>query len=72
MLSVRIAWSANSWSSPYSSSTRARPFAGEFADHDGPLAAVVDEAGLQIVGAEIDEAADGALLADDPADDVAR
>ena len=41
----------------------------ELADHHRAVAAIVHDARLQIVGAEIDEAADRALLADDIGDD---
>ena len=39
-----------------------------FADHHGAAAAVEDHAGLEVVGAEVDERADGARLADDVGD----
>ena len=41
---------------------RGCPLAVELADHHGAVAAVVDDAGLEIVGAEIDEAADRTRL----------
>ena len=41
----------------------------DLADDDGAAAAEMDNARLDIVGAEIDEAADRPLVADDPGDD---
>ncbi len=47
-----------------------RRLAVEFADDDRAVTAIVHHARLQIVGAEIDEAADDMLLADNVGDDV--
>src|SRR5207237_4201626 len=41
----------------------------DLADHDGAATGVFDEAGLEVIRAEVDEAADRARIADDPFDD---
>ena len=68
MLSVMMALGSKASSAACRAAIRACRRARQLAEDDGAAAAVEDAPGFQVVGAKVDEGADGVLLADDIGD----